>query len=72
MNEPARHPAGFAIRHRECLTILGMADLQSASSGWAKKKLQSCLLRIANPQSLKRLGRFLTTDFKSVGAPSGL
>ena len=72
MNEPARRPAGFAIRHRECSTILGMADLQSASSGWAKKNLQSCLLRIANPQILKRLGRFLTTDFKSVGAPSGL
>ena len=26
---------------------------------------------IANPQILKRLGHFLTTDFKSVGAPSG-
>ena len=37
-----------------------------------KKNLQSCLLRIVNPQILKRLGRFLTTDFKSVGAPSGL
>lgn len=29
-------------------------------------------LMIANPQILKRLGLFLTTDFKSVGAPSGL
>ena len=30
------------------------------------------LLRIANPQSLNRLGHFLTPDFKSGGTPSGL
>ncbi len=29
------------------------------------------LLRISNPQSLKRLGHFLTPDFKSGGTPSG-
>ena len=29
-------------------------------------------LMISNPQSLKRLGHFLTPDFKSGGTPSGL
>ena len=36
-----------------------------------KKDLQSCLLRIANPQVLKRLGHFLTMDCKSVGTKDG-
>ena len=30
------------------------------------------LLRISNPQSINRLGHFLTPDFKSGGTPSGL
>ncbi len=30
------------------------------------------LLGIANPQSIKRLGHFLTTDCKSVGTPNGI
>ena len=30
------------------------------------------LLGIANPQSRKRLGHFLTTDCKSVGTPNGI
>ena len=30
------------------------------------------LLRIANPQQRKRLGHFLSPDFKSGGTPSGL
>ena len=30
------------------------------------------MLRIANPQSLNRLGHFLTPDYKSGGTPSGL
>ena len=30
------------------------------------------LLRIANPQSLNRLGHFLTPDCKSGGTPGGL
>ena len=34
--------------------------------------MHSPLLRISNPQSLNRLGHFLTPDFKSGGTPSGL
>ena len=30
------------------------------------------MLRISNPQSINRLGHFLTPDFKSGGTPSGL
>jgi hypothetical protein len=33
--------------------------------------MHSPLLRIANPQSLNRLGHFLTPDSKSGGTPSG-
>ena len=29
------------------------------------------LLGIANPQSIKRLGHFLTADYKSAGTPNG-
>ena len=29
------------------------------------------MLRISNPQSIKRLGHFFTPDFKSGGTPSG-
>ena len=36
------------------------------------KKKHSPLLRIANPQSLNRLGHFLTPDCKSGGTPGGL
>ena len=32
---------------------------------------QTPFLRIANPQSLNRLGHFLTPDFKSGGTPGG-
>ena len=35
-------------------------------------RLHSCLLRISNPQSLNRLGHFLTPDCKSGGTPGGL
>ena len=37
-----------------------------------QKEKHTPLLRIANPQSLNRLGHFLTPDFKSGGTPSGL
>ena len=36
-----------------------------------QKKKHTPLLRISNPQSLNRLGPFLTPDFKSGGTPSG-
>ena len=36
-----------------------------------QKEKHTPLLRISNPQSLKRLGHFLTPDFKSGGTPSG-
>ena len=36
-----------------------------------QKKKHTPLLRISNPQSLNRLGHFLTPDFKSVGSPNG-
>ena len=34
--------------------------------------MHSPLLRIANPQSINRLGHFLTPDYKSGGTPGGL
>ena len=37
-----------------------------------QKERHNPLLRIANPQSLKRLGHFLTPDCKSGGTPGGL
>ena len=37
-----------------------------------QKEKHTPLLRIPNPQSLNRLGHFLTPDFKSGGTPSGL
>ena len=36
-----------------------------------QKKKHTPLLRISNPQSLNRLGHFLTPDCKSGGTPSG-
>ena len=59
------------------------ADLQSAvkkvrpikTGGFVipqQKEMHSPLLRISNPQSLNRLGHFLTPDFKSGGTPGGL
>ena len=37
-----------------------------------QKGKHSPLLRIANPQSLNRLGHFLTPDSKSGGTPNGI
>ena len=37
-----------------------------------QKEKHTPLLRIPNPQSLNRLGYFLTPDSKSGGTPSGL
>ena len=59
------------------------ADLQSAvkkvrpikTGGFVipqQKEKHTPLLRIANPQSINRLGHFLTPDYKSGGTPSGL
>ena len=36
-----------------------------------KALVQAWLLRIANPQIIKRLGHFLTPDCKSGGTPGG-
>ena len=36
-----------------------------------QKNKHTPLLRITNPQSLNRLGHFLTPDYKSGGTPSG-
>ena len=61
-------PGGFAIRRRKRFDLLkpgGFAIPQ-------QKEKHTPLLRIANPQSLNRLGHFLTPDFKSGGTPSGL
>ena len=36
-----------------------------------QKNKHTPLLRITNPQSLNRLGHFLTPDYKSGGTPKG-
>ena len=72
-------------KRRGCvISPLGVpADLQSAvkkvrpikTRGFVipkQKGKHTPLLRIANPQSLNRLGHFLTPDYKSGGTPSGL
>ena len=65
---PARRPGGFAIRRKKRFDLLKPGDLQSPQ----QKEKHTPLLRIANPQSINRLGHFLTPDYKSGGTPSGL
>ena len=55
-----RRSGGFKIRRQKRFDLIKPGDLQSPYS-----LMQSCLLRISNPQSLKRLGHSLTADFKS-------
>ena len=84
----ARHPEkslplGVPVDLKSCLPLGVPADLKSAvkkvrpikTGGFAipqQKEKHTPLLRIANPQSLNRLGHFLTPDCKSGGTPSGL
>jgi hypothetical protein len=65
---PARRPGGFAIRRKKKVRPI-------KTGGFAipqQKEKHTPLLRIANPQSINRLGHFLTPDYKSGGTPSGL
>ena len=63
----ARRPGGFEIRRKKGSTYKDRGICNPPIKGKAYP-----LLRIANPQSLNRLGHFLTPDFKSGGTPSGL
>ena len=63
-----RRPDGFAIRSKKGSTYYagGFAipyPIDMLATAW--------LLGIANPQSIKRLGHFLTADCKSAGTPNG-
>ena len=63
-----RRPDGFAIRRKKGSTYYarGFAipyPIDMLATAW--------LLGIANPQSIKRLGHFLTADCKSAGTPNG-
>ena len=65
---PARRPGGFAIRRKKKVRPI-------KTGGFAipqQKEKHTPLLRIANPQSINRLGHFLTPDYKPGGTPSGL
>ena len=63
----ARRPGGFAIRRKKRFDILKRGICNPPS-----KVKHTPLLRIANPQSLNRLGHFLTPDCKSAETPSEL
>mgnify|MGYP006933182504 CR=1 FL=1 len=65
--DPARRPGGFAIRRQKMFDLLNRGICNPPPKG---KHIP--LLRISNPQSLNRLGPFLTPDFKSGGTPGGL
>uniref|UniRef100_UPI001C9E60D1 hypothetical protein n=1 Tax=Prevotellaceae TaxID=171552 RepID=UPI001C9E60D1 len=59
---------GFAIRRKKGSTYYARGfvipyPIDMLATAW--------LLGIANPQSIKRLGHFLTADCKSAGTPNG-
>ena len=63
-----RRPDGFAIRRKKGSTYYARGfvipyPIDMLATAW--------LLGIANPQSIKRLGHFLTADCKSAGTPNG-
>ena len=63
-----RRPDGFAIRRKKGSTYYARGfvipyPIDMLATAW--------LLVIANPQSIKRLGHFLTADCKSAGTPNG-
>ena len=65
---PARRPGGFEIRRKKGSTYYARGfvipyPIDMLATAW--------LLGIANPQSIKRLGHFLTADCKSAGTPNG-
>ena len=66
---PARRPDGYVIRRKKRFDLLSRGDLQSPypidmlATAW--------VLGIANPQSIKRLGHFLTADNISAWTPNG-
>ena len=67
-SHPARRPDGYAIRRKKRFDLLsrGICNPPIPSICW--------LLPgggIANPQSIKRLGHFLTADNISAGTPNG-
>ena len=67
-SHPARRPDGFAIRRKKGSTYYARGfvipyPIDMLATAW--------LLGIANPQSIKRLGHFLTADCKSAGTPNG-
>ncbi len=64
---PVRRPGGFEIRRKKRFDLLKRGIWNPPIF-----RLHSCLMRISNPQSLNRLGHFLTPDCKSAGTPSGL
>ena len=64
---PARRPGGFAIRRKKKVRPIKTGGFVIPQ----QKKKHTSLLRIANPQSLNRLGHFLTPDCKSGETTSG-
>ena len=63
-----RRPDGFAIRRKKGSTYYARGfvipyPIDMLATAW--------LLGIANPQSIKWLGHFFTTDNISVGTPNG-
>ena len=64
---PARRPGGFTIRRKKKVRPIKTGGFVIPQ----QKEKHTPLLRIANPQSLNRLGHFLTPDCKSGETPSG-
>ena len=63
-----RRPDGYVIRRKKGSTYYAGGfvipyPIDMLATAW--------LLGIANPQSIKRLGHFLTADCKSAGTPNG-
>ena len=63
-----RRPDGYVIRRKKGSTYYARGfvipyPIDMLATAW--------LLGIANPQSIKRLGHFLTADCKSAGTPNG-
>ena len=65
----ARRPDGYVIRRKKRFDLLSRGicnppyPIDMLATAWR--------LGIANPQSIKRLGHFLTADCKSAGTPNG-
>ena len=68
--KPVRRPGGFEIRRKKKVRPIKTGGFVIPQP--QQKKKHTPLLRIPNPQSINRLGHFLTPDCKSGGTPSGL